>query len=289
MFPGLYQLPTKGHKSSNRIEVGISTSTDGLDQPMEDGLLTDYNEEEGGRSIMEEAMISSLSEMLRGNNPVIRECVQYLLSRGNQEEETLEAIEKELIDPTFRWYTQCRIRGKTYWFLVDSGASVSIIHPEVYEEIGGEEDKVRRKAMVQNADGTVFRTTGRVMLPVCTGQQAYLLAPYIGNVSDQGILGLDFLKLYGGALEGDTGKLTIKYPRKQVVQCIKLAVRSPVYTLYQVVIPGGESASISLREDELLHAKQLLVEPESVSLDPASRKAAPFLPSSLLVLSLKLW
>ena len=97
------------------------------------------------------------------------------------------------------------------------------------------------------------------MLPVTIGSSTYLLAPYIGDIHDPGILGMDFCNLYGAALEGDTGRLTIKAPKKQTVQCRRKLMTGTMVNRYTVCIPGGETAALTLEGPEI--DGQLLIEP----------------------------
>ena len=146
------------------------------------------------------------------------------------------------------------------------------IHQGHYAALREPKDSIEMQTKIRHSDGTSLKTYSRTMLPLNLGVKSYLLAPYIGDISDAGILGLDFLRLYGGSIDGKTGILTIRHPSLQTIQCHQKPIGVKVYNRYTVRIPGGEMASIILQITELQASHGLMIDPEPGKLKHKGQK-----------------
>ena len=192
-------------------------------------------------------------------------CITYLRQIG-MHPEILEGrgnpnLEK-LLGTGERWYVDLSIRGKKAQFLVDSGASHSVVHPDFYQSIVDSRDRVYREVMARNSDGSPLRTHGRVILPVTIGTENYLFAPFLSTVDEVGILGLEFLRLYDGTLEGKTGNLVIREPLMQRVPCQLLRSGTTGSIQQTMIIPPFSLSNVTLSIPRLPQGQTVLIEPD---------------------------
>ena len=52
------------------------------------------------------------------------------------------------------------------------------------------------------------------------GWFSFVISPTVAELTDEGILGLDFCSLYGAVLDSLTGELVIRFPEELRVQCV---------------------------------------------------------------------
>ena len=169
---------------------------------------------------------------------------------------------EKLLGTGERWYVNLFIRGKTAQFLVDSGASHSIVHPELYRSIADPGDLMYKGLTAKNPDGSPLATQGRVILPVHIGDEDYLFAPFLSSIDDVGILGLDFLRLYDGMLEGKTGTLVIREPLMQRIPCQLLRSGAIGSIKQTVTIPPYHLSNAVLSLPRLPEGQTILIEPD---------------------------
>ena len=72
----------------------------------------------------------------------------------------------------------------------------------------------------RTATGDSMQTYGRTVKPMLVDGKTYWICPTITDITDDGILGMDFAALYGVTMNTATGRLQIKHPYKQSVQCV---------------------------------------------------------------------
>ena len=96
-------------------------------------------------------------------------------------------------------YVNCKIRGSAVPFLVDTGASTSILSMKTYEDLQKKQDDCMfRKCLItlQLADGTPLPVKGSIVLPLSVDDWHADYKFVIADISDEGILGLDFLEKF---------------------------------------------------------------------------------------------
>ena len=104
-----------------------------------------------------------------------------------------------------RWYLPISIRGQAAEFLVDTGASHSMIGKDFYRSLAVASDEPLGSDRVCSADRSEMQTFGRQVLPFMTMGSSFVISPTVAELTDEGILGLDFCSLYGVILDGLTG------------------------------------------------------------------------------------
>ena len=108
-------------------------------------------------------------------------------------------------------FLQCRINDTNYPFLIDTGASRTIISTKLYRKIscGTLRRNKEHRINLRLADGTPLRSSGTVYIPMTVGPIEVLHEMVIADISDSAILGLDFLKQHKCQLHFDTNKVVI--------------------------------------------------------------------------------
>ena len=162
-----------------------------------------------------------------------------------------------------RWYLSVSLLGKVGEFLVDTGASHSFVSHRFYSFMQSQHDNFISKVNACSADGTRMRTYGRTLVPLVIGGKEFIGSPTIADISDDGILGLDFSSLYDAILNPSTGVLTIEYPYKVTVQCMLRQISSVATVVQTVKIPSGTTCDVLIRADGVLKDKSAVVEPDT--------------------------
>ena len=96
-------------------------------------------------------------------------------------------------------YINCKIRGSAVPLLVDTGASTSILSMKTYEDLQKKQDDCMFKKCLltlQLADGTRLPVKGSIVLPLNIDDWQANYKFVIADISDKGILGLDFLEKF---------------------------------------------------------------------------------------------
>ena len=96
-------------------------------------------------------------------------------------------------------YVNCKIRGSAVPFLVDTGASTSILSMKTYEDLQKKQDDCMFKKCLltlQLADGTPLPVKGSIVLPLSIDDWQADYKFVIADISDEGIIGLDFLEKF---------------------------------------------------------------------------------------------
>ena len=169
-------------------------------------------------------------------------CVEYLKSHGFDLGTTVD-LNRFTGNPSVlggkRWYISVTVRGRTGEFLVDTGASHSLISKKFYSLVSEEHDKFGKNVNALTADGSSMQTFGRTFLTIGITGREYILSPTIADISDDGILGLDFAALFEAVLDPKKGSMFIKHPYEQKVKCVLRQISS-VASVHQTVkvLPG---------------------------------------------------
>ena len=173
-----------------------------------------------------------------------------------------------------RWYVSVTVRGRTGEFLLDTGASHSLVSNKFYSLLSDNHDDFKMKVNACSADGSSLQTFGRTFLPMMMGGKEYVFSPTIAEMNDDGILGLDFTSLYGGILNPREGKLFVKYPYKSTIQCVLRQVSSVATVVQTVKIPSGTTCDVLVTSDRSLRGQLGVIEPDMVYLSSIGLESA---------------
>ena len=138
-----------------------------------------------------------------------------------------------------RWYISLSIAGRRGEFLVDTGASHTLIGREFMSRLGVRSEVPSEGIKARTATGDAMITYGRTVKQVLVEGKTYWICPTVANITDDGILGMDFTALYGLSINARTGVLQILNPYKHRVQCV-LRRESAVSSVVQrtKILPG---------------------------------------------------
>ena len=119
-----------------------------------------------------------------------------------------------------RWYMSLVISGVRGEFLVDTGASHTLIDRKFISRLGIQSDAPLLGVKARTATGDAMQTYGRTVRAMLVEGKTYWICPTIADITDDGILGMDFAALYGVTLTASTGRMQIRSPYKQTIQCV---------------------------------------------------------------------
>ena len=104
-----------------------------------------------------------------------------------------------------------QVYSQNVQFLIDTGASYSIIHSDVWETFPEEVKKGIRqmsKSLV-TVDGSPLDVVGEALVTIHIGRLRIKMDIIIANVTQAGILGCDFLEKFNATLDFENAKLRI--------------------------------------------------------------------------------
>ena len=178
-----------------------------------------------------------------------------------------------------RWYLSVVVRGRTGEFLIDTGASHSCVSRRFHGLLPDNHDNFKMKVNACGADGSSIRTFGRTYLEIGVAGREFVFAPTIADISDDGILGLDFAALFGMTLDPAKGKVRIENPYKLVTQGVLRQVSSIASIVETRKIPSGTSCDVMFRADRALKGNMGVVEPDVAFLSSLGLESADVLVS----------
>ena len=166
-----------------------------------------------------------------------------------------------------RWYLSVSIRGREGEFLVDTGASHSMVGRDFFRSLAVQSDVPTGTGRVSTADGSEMKTYGRQVLPMMMEDRTYIISPTIADITDDGILGLDFCALYGVGLDTMTGIVHLQYPTPAEGQCVLRRI-SGVSTVVQTTkIAPQHVCNVLVHCRDFTSARMGVIEPDYKSLE----------------------
>jgi len=165
-----------------------------------------------------------------------------------------------------RWYIAVSVKGKVAEFLVDTGASHSIISRRFCDLVSDKQSKLDPSANALTADGSRLQTFGKRFMKINMGGKEFAFSPTIADISDDGILGLDFASLYGAVLNPRSGVLKIEHPYDLKVKGVLRQISCVASVAQTMKIPPGHTCDILYRGDPRLRGHSAVVEPNTVIL-----------------------
>jgi len=120
------------------------------------------------------------------------------------------------------------VGGTPIQFLVDTGASCTLISETAYRKIcSGEEGNLRKLSdrKLRLADGTPLHTRGILNMEIQLGPVAVNHEVIVANVSDEGIIGYDFLLTHGCKIDVSKHEFSLRGRR---ISCNPENIQGPV-------------------------------------------------------------
>ena len=100
-----------------------------------------------------------------------------------------------------RWYLNVELYGLSVRLLVDTGAEVSVLSREVYKRFSSRVDKsLIGVRPVKTANGGAMHLYGKLVVIFSVKAANYFAQPLIADITDNGILGMDWLRRFGAVL-----------------------------------------------------------------------------------------
>ena len=234
--------------------------------------------QQGKPAISEEEVAPGSARVTCAQLPPGHPCLEYLKGHGFEPGAVMD-LEQVSGRPTLlqgrRWYVVASVSGRTVEFLVDTGASHSCISRRIHSLLPGEHDTFTTEGRACTADGSMMQTYGKTCMRFSLdGDKEFLLTPTIADVSDDGILGLDFAALYGAMLDAQSGVLSVKNPYHLEVQCVLRQVSSIASVAQTVKIPPGVTCDVLCRSHSRFSGKEGTVEPDMVMLSSIGLESA---------------
>ena len=240
----------------------------GLGQPVEGLALQTSNQRKGEgepESEIEQWWSRGIEQVSSCSFSSLDLCIQYLKAKGinlDQYNGKIDMCHGPFKIKGSRWYLPVQIRNRTANFLVDPGASMTVISKDFYETIEREQDEKCALTFARNADGTQLITYGQMILPITLGELEYVTAPFVADISDSGILGLDFLAMYDADLGNLNGQLLIRQPVVQILQCTLIAVTTIGTAKRTETIPPKEVRYVEIEDSGERLNSIALIEPD---------------------------
>ena len=218
--------------------------------------------EEGG-------WVEELARVSAARLPPGHPCLEYLKGHG-YESGTEGDMNKFMGIPSLlkgkRWYVSISVNGRDAEFLMDTGASHSIISRKLNLLLSNEHDNSKMKVNALTADGSSMKTFGRTFMRLRIGGKEFAFTPTIAEISDDGIIGLDFAALYGAVLNPKTGVLSVEHPYDIKVPC-KLRQISCVASVWQTMkIPPGTTCDVLYGVKDNMKRDLAVFEPDMITL-----------------------
>jgi predicted aspartyl protease len=142
-------------------------------------------------------------------------------------------------------------------FLVDTGASCSLISNTVYRKINAAEDQQLGKLTdrkFQLADGRPLAAQGKLKVNIQLGPVVVTHEIIVANISDEGIIGYDFLKAHECRI--DIGKSEFQLKGKKIPCKVPRNPTVCTKSSSQINEIQGPSPSIQGNTDRILKIKQ---------------------------------
>ena len=161
-----------------------------------------------------------------------------------------------------RWYLSVEVRGHSFDFLIDTGASHTMVSRETSRVFVEPSDNLYKGITASTATGSEMQTYGRLVLPLKVNGRNYVISPVVADIADDGILGLDFAALYGTTLDPRSGMLTFELPSRSIIQCKLKRISSMAVVAQTCKIPAGHMCNVLVRTDGLESNRMGVVEPD---------------------------
>jgi len=212
-----------------------------------------------------------MSRMAAISSTPIDECMVYIMSR--QGCDLSQAAGRQLFaDSTCsalagkRWYLKVVVLGVTGYFLVDSGAAVTCVGKKYFDRLDGNLDLLASRVRPISVTGAAMKQYGQTVLSMNVAGKIYHYPPTISDISEDGILGAEFLSYFGCTLSAD-GELYLEHPYKQRVQCeLRRDSQSIACVAQTTRIPPHSSCEVVIGAISVVEASQCLFEPDNTSM-----------------------
>ena len=192
-------------------------------------------------------------------------CLQYLQTQGvNQGVDGVVPTASAKYAPLQgkRWYMSLSVAGLRGEFLVDTGASHTLIGRAFISRLGTLSEAPIDGVKARTATGDTMQTFGRTVKSMLVNGKTYWICPTIADITDDGILGMDFASLYGVTMNARTGKLQIQNPYGQTVQCVLRLESAAASVVHTTKLQPGQISNVLVSSVGVQRDRHSVFEPE---------------------------
>lgn len=172
-------------------------------------------------------------------------------------------------------YVEAEMNHKQYKFIVDTGANVTIIRPDVAQDMDRPLQHAGSSVLLKTVTGDEIKILGIMNVSITFGHRTYHHRVYVANITDPCILGLDFLQKFNFCM--DLGKNKIFTSEEEVLLFgpdEKNSRSHKILALEECTIPARSESCIKGRCDERVRSFGVLDIPSYNSLPKGVMVAA---------------
>lgn len=155
-------------------------------------------------------------------------------------------------------YLDGSVNGKVWSFLVDTGATRTIVRPDVIE---GNVNLIPVEVNLRTATGETLPTDGETTVRLGIGKKVLDHRVLVANIEDEVIMGIDLLCKFG--VEMDMKRGVVKVGNEELpIESPKESLLARVILMEEIKIPGrSETIVIAEVEGSLPEGQVRLIEP----------------------------
>ena len=161
-----------------------------------------------------------------------------------------------------RWYVPLDVNLERGEFLVDSGATTSLVTKDFYDSLSRKPELLASEIGVRTANGTPVKTLGFATFPLGIANRVYMITCIVVSAldGDQGILGMDFIWRHRCNLDW-SGILTLENGANSV-SCVRQGALGTARLTADVSIDPYKVRFASIGVQPSASKGALLVEPD---------------------------
>ena len=148
-------------------------------------------------------------------------------------------------------------------WLLDTGCTTTLLSQKILDKMEDDErpEVKEYNGTLRSADGSVIKTTGLVYLNIKLGKQVFRQRTIVSDITNDGLIGLDFLKEHD--VEINFAKQKVMYKDQQLpVRCKSGSPRTcRVYLAENTVIPASSRTIVQAKATQPLATGDWLSEP----------------------------
>ena len=182
-----------------------------------------------------------------------------------QKEDEAEMKHKLRVTKDSGIFIQGKVETMPIEWLVDTGCTTTIISAKIFDAIQPDEQPrvLQYDGELTSVDGSTVTVKGQALINIMIGAKLFQHNVLVADVTNQGILGIDFLQKYGMTLDFAKGKLMCEGNEIRA-QCRTGTHRAcRVSVSEHTVIPAGTRTIVQARATKPLADGSWLVEPLS--------------------------
>ena len=160
-------------------------------------------------------------------------------------------------------FTNEKIENRNVEWLVDTGCTTTLLSKKIFERMHPDEQPELSpyRGTLISADGSTIKVLGQAEFNVQIGTKAVQHSIIVAEITNEGLLGMDFLQSHGMILDFARGKIILE-GQEILAHCRTGITRTcRVMTAEHTIIPAGSRTLIEARTAKPLAVGDWLIEP----------------------------